>query len=149
MADIRIAADNSKEVLSALERAKKRGLEAIGMTAERYAKVQLSDAVYTEDPERTWILTGRLRNSITYALSGQAPNITTYSTDDGSQSSSYEGLAPDDKDMAVYIGTNVIYAAGIELGTHRRKGAVHFLQGAAANHADEYKSLLEDSIKNA
>ena len=30
--------DNTDEVLSALERAKKRGLEAIGLTAEGYAK---------------------------------------------------------------------------------------------------------------
>lgn len=149
MAELVMSKDNSKEVLAALENAKKRGLEAIGMTAERYAKIQLSDAVYVEDPERTWILTGRLRNSITYALSGEAPNITTYSTDNGSETGTYEGTAPDDKEMAVYIGTNVVYAKGIELGTHRRKGAVHFLQSAAANHKDEYKNLLKQSMENA
>lgn len=151
MADIRVAADNSKEVLSALERAKRRGLEAIGLTAELHAKEKLSEEVYVDDPDRTWILTGRLRNSITYALSGESAHITTYTYSGGEQSASgvYEGMAPEDKDVAVYIGTNVEYAAGIELGTHRKKGAVHFLQSAAADHKSEYKNLLEESIKNA
>ena len=51
--------------------------------------------------------------------------------------------------MAVYIGTGVEYAAGIETGSHRKAGGVHFLQDAAANHTDEYKKLMEDSMKNA
>ena len=139
--------DHSKDVMSRLEKGIERGLEAIGMTAERYAKETLSAVVYVEDPDRTWELTGRLRNSITYALSGKGANITAYTTDDGSEGGVYEGTAPDDKQRAVYIGTNVVYAAGIELGTHRRKGAVHFLQKAAAEHSAEYQQLLSDSIK--
>lgn len=147
-AEVIMTQDNSKEVLDALERATRRGLEAIGLTAESYAKIQLSEAVYTFDPDRTWDLTGRLRNSITYALSGEGAHITEYSASDG-VGGTYSGTAPNDKDTAVYIGTNVVYAAGIELGTHRKKGAVHFLQGAAAHHGEEYKKLLEDSLKNA
>ena len=61
----------------------------------------------------------------------------------------YSGTAPKDKEPSVYIGTNVEYAPGIELGTHRRAGAVHFLQDAAANHTEEYKRLMESSMKNA
>ena len=61
----------------------------------------------------------------------------------------YEGTAEGKKGSGVYIGTNVEYAPGIELGTHRSAGAVHFLQDAAANHTDEYKRLMEDSMKNA
>lgn len=67
------------------------------------------------------VVTGRLRDSITKAVE------------------------PD----AVIIGTNVEYAYGIESGTHRRKGAVHFLERSARDYTDEYRKLMEDSLKNA
>ena len=101
--------DNTDEVLSALEKAKKRGFEAIGLVAEGHAKKY-----------ETAVDTGRLRNSISHA------------TDD----------------EAAYIGTNVEYAPYIELGAQGRKG-LHFLQKAATQHGDEYKRLMEDSMKNA
>ena len=63
--------DNSEQILSALEKGIKNGLEAIGLTAETYAK------------QETPVDTGRLRNSISHET---------------------------DKE-AVYIGTNVEYAA--------------------------------------
>ena len=63
--------DNSEQVLSAMEKGIKNGLEAIGLTAETYAK------------KATPVDTGRLRNSI------------SHETDE----------------EAVYIGTNVEYAA--------------------------------------
>ena len=100
--------DNTDEVLDALKNAKKRGLEAIGLTAEGYAK------------KDTPVDTGRLRNSI------------SHTTDD----------------EATYIGTNVEYAPYVELGARGRKG-VHMLQRAASEHADEYKQIMEDSMKNA
>ena len=64
--------------------------------------------------------TGRLRNSISHTVDGEA----------------------------AYIGTNVEYAPFVELGARGRKG-VHMLQRAASEHADEYKRLMEDSMKNA
>ena len=64
--------------------------------------------------------TGRLRNSISHAA-----------TED-----------------AAYIGTNVEYAPYVELGTSLNK-AHHMLKRAASEHSDEYKKLLEDSMKNA
>ena len=100
--------DNTDEVLSALEKAKKRGLEAIGLVAEGHAK------------KITPVDTGRLRNSIAHAVD----------------------------DDAAYIGTNVEYAPYVELGAQGRKG-VHMLQQAATEHADEYKRMMEDSMKNA
>ena len=100
--------DNTAEVLSALKMAKKRGLEAIGLAAEGYAK------------KDTPVDTGRLRNSISHATDDEAADI----------------------------GTNVEYAPYGELGARGRKG-VHMLQRAAAEHTDEYKQLMEDSMKNA
>lgn len=100
--------DNTDEVLSALEKAKKRGLEAIGLTAEGHAK------------KETPVDTGRLRNSISHAV----------------------------EDRAAYIGTNVEYAPYVELGARGRDGK-HMLQRAATEHTDEYKRLMEESMKNA
>ena len=100
--------DNTDEVLSALEKAKKRGLEAIGLVAEGHAK------------KLTPVDTGRLRNSISHA------------TDD----------------EAAYIGTNVEYGPYVELGSPTIK-AHHMLQKAATEHTEEYKRLMEDSMKNA
>ena len=100
--------DNTDEVIAALKNAKKRGLEAIGLTAEGHAK------------KETPVDTGRLRNSISHA------------TDD----------------EAAYIGTNVEYAPYVELGARGREGK-HMLQRAATEHTDEYKRLMEDSMKNA
>lgn len=100
--------DNSEQVLSAMEKAIKNGLEAIGLTAEGHAK------------KITPVDTGRLRNSISHAT---------------------------DKEAA-FIGTNVEYAIFVEAGARGRKG-VHMLQRAASEHTDEYKRLMEDSMKNA
>ena len=100
--------DNTDEVLAALKMAKKRGLEAIGLTAEGHAK------------KETPVDTGRLRNSI------------SHETDDES----------------AYIGTNVEYAPYVELGARGRPG-VHMLKRSATEHTDEYKRIMEDSMKNA
>ena len=67
--------DNSEQVLSAMEKGIKNGLEAIGLTAETYAK------------KATPVDTGRLRNSISHTVDGEA----------------------------VYIGSNVEYAAFVQL----------------------------------
>lgn len=61
--------DNTKEVLSALEKAKKNGLEAIGLTAEGYAKKNLYPGHGLD--------TGRLRNSISHATDKEAAYIGT------------------------------------------------------------------------
>ena len=57
--------DNSEQVLSAMEKAIKKGLEAIGLTAEGHAK------------KITPVDTGRLRNSISHATDKEAAYIGT------------------------------------------------------------------------
>lgn len=136
--------DNTDEVLSALEKAKKRGLEAIGLVAEGHAKRKITQAGAVD--------TGRLRNSITYALAGEETHVKSYKANKGGkdrETYTYDGTAEGKKGSGVYIGTNVEYSPGIELGTHRKAGAVHFLQDAATGHTDQYKKLMEDSMKNA
>lgn len=105
--------DNTQQVLSALKSAKKRGLEAIGMTAEGYAAEQLYEGHGLD--------TGNLKNSISHAVL---------------------------EDDSVIIGTNTSYAVYVETG-HRGFPGYHFLQKAATEHKEEYKSLLESSIRNA
>ena len=100
--------DNSQQILSALEKGKRNALTAIGATAETYAK------------QETPVDTGRLRNSISHAIDGEA----------------------------AYIGTNVEYAPYVELGTSRAK-AHHMLQKAATEHSAEYKRLAEDAVYSA
>ena len=136
--------DNTEEVLKAMEAAIRRGNEAIGLAAERHAKKKITEAKAVD--------TGRLRNSITYALAGEETHIKSYRADKGGkdrETYTYDGTADGKNGSGVYIGTNVEYAPGIELGTHRSAGAVHFLQDAATGHTDEYKKLMEDSMKNA
>ena len=61
-------------------------------------------------------------------------------------------VKPDEK--AAYIGTmesrfpDKPYGKYVELGARNRPG-VHMLQRAATEHTDEYKRLMEDSMKNA
>ena len=57
-------------------------------------------------------------------------------------------------EKVAYIGTMIDkfpdkpYGQYVELGARGRQG-VHMLQRAASEHADEYKRLMEDSMKNA
>lgn len=57
--------DYSKDVKAAYDQARKRSLEIIGLTAEKYAK------------EITPVDTGRLRNSITHEVDGKEVYIGT------------------------------------------------------------------------
>lgn len=98
---------NKPEILNHLPDAIEVALEAIGLTAEGYAK--------DECP----VDTGRLQNSITHEVEGDA----------------------------VFIGTNVEYAPYVELGTSRM-AARPFLAPAAKNHGEEYKELFEAAMKN-
>lgn len=125
--------DNSGEVLSAVQEAAARALEKCGLTAEGYAK-RLAP-----------VETGNLRNSITHQV--------------------------DDGESTVYIGTNVEYAPYVELGTGKYaeggrptpwvyrddNGNYHwtagnqaqpFLAPAVKDHAQKYRNIIEDEMKN-
>lgn len=126
--------DNSREVSAAIKAALLRGLEKCGLVAEGYAKRLCP------------VDTGNLRNSITHMVDEQEP--------------------------AAIIGTDNEYAAYVELGTgiyaecgggrptpwvyqdakgnwHYTRGnkAQPFLKPAAADHAIQYRKILEDELK--
>ena len=133
MSDVEIT-DNSDAVKEAFVAAIMRGLEKCGLPAEGYAKKLCP------------VDTGNLRNSITHVVDEQEP--------------------------AAIIGTDNEYAAYVELGTgiyaeggggrptpwvyqdakgnwHYTRGnkAQPFLKPAAADHAIQYRKILEDELK--
>lgn len=113
--------DNSPQVLSALKRATLRGLEVCGAKAESYAKQELSRAKPHKDGSvRPNVITGRLRNSISHSV----------------------------QNNEMYVGSNVEYAEAVELGT-QNTWAYPYLKPAATQHSDEYRNILENSLKNA
>ena len=128
--------DYTEEVLKAMSDQVILGLQSIGSEAEGYAK------------DNCPVDTGFLRNSITYAISGQSAAIGSYTSDDMTQLGTYSGTAPNDKMPAVYIGTNVKYAPYVEYGdkAHHNVGSAHFLKNAAVNHKERYKELFRAAL---
>lgn len=132
------------------------GLEACGLLAERLAK-QLCQ-----------VDTGRLRNSITHAASGQPAKQHSYAP---SNVSKYEGgitkegkrvslskkqreaatvteniPAIPKEELVMYIGTNVEYGPIIELGANingKHIPAMPFLTPALQNYKEKYKAVLK------
>ena len=130
--------DNSKQVLSALEKGKRNALTAIGATAETHTKDNIKADGLVD--------TGRLRNSITFAT-GDYSGIGTYSDNEGNRYGDAKARNTP-KDDEVAIGTNVEYAAYTELGTQHIT-AHHYLKRAVTDHQDEYKELAVEAIKKA
>lgn len=127
--------NNSKAISAEIKAALLRGLEKCGLVGEGYAKKLCA------------VDTGNLRNSITHAV--------------------------DEAEPAAYIGTNSGYGPYVELGTgiyaeggggrptpwvyQDAKGNWHythgnkaqpFLKPAVADHAAQYRQILEDELKN-
>ena len=132
----KLESDMTAEILKAKEEQVLLGLHAIGQEAEGYAKGNCP------------VDTGMLRNSITYAVTGEGPATQRYSSDDGSRRGSYSGSVPKDDVPVVYIGTNVEYAEDVEFNDMRhRTGKAHFLRDAATTHSDRYKDIMEAALK--
>lgn len=137
--------DNLPLLKKLFPQALERGLEAIGMQAEGYAKMKCP------------VDTGLLRNSITYAVSGKAISYSYKANmnkgyddvEDKAKSGSVSGVMGTSENPAVYIGTNVEYAPYVEMGTINYPTPRPFIKPAAANHSKEYKAILENALKNA
>lgn len=125
--------DNSQAVLKAMQQAVEKALEECGLVAEGYAK------------KLAPVDTGNLRNSISHKVDPEEP--------------------------AVYIGTNAEYGPYQEFGTgiyteggrdtpwvyQDEKGNWHwtrgnkaqpFLKPAVADHARQYRQIIEQELKN-
>ena len=133
--------DNSEEYKSLLSQAIRRGLRAIGMTAETHAKSNCP------------VDTGYARNSITHALSGEGADTSSYKADRGKngeppKTGEYRGTLGKIEDNYVAIGSNVEYFPFIEEGARGRQ-ALHVLRKAATEHREEYENLMKDNLENA
>lgn len=146
------------EVQEELDKKVVAALEACGLIAEGYAKTAIT--------QQQAVDTGLLRNSITYAISGNAPAISSYKADrpkgNRPASGEYSGTADSTDKPTLYLGTNVEYAPYIELGTgkHTSGGrqsafagghgmpARPYLKPALADHAAEYQKALIEYLKN-
>lgn len=125
--------DNSDEFIQAMKQSALRAFERCGEQGEGYAK------------DLCPVDTGNLRNSITHQV--------------------------DEAEPAAYIGSNSSYASYVELGTgkyvsggrptpwvyqdekgnwHRTHGqkAQPYLKPAVADHANTYRKIIEDEMKN-
>lgn len=138
--------DNLDFILKATDEQIEMALIAIGAKMESHAKLPVDKGGNMP------VDTGRLKNSITFALAGGPAQISSYGPDSGGgddeQSKPYSGTAPADpggKVRSVYVGTNVEYAQAVEEGDAGRKGK-HYLRDAVNNHIEEYKNLAERAL---
>lgn len=139
---VRITNDNTKEVKKEIEKALDLAFEDCGSEAERYAKYLCPTD------------TSLLKNSITYAVHGKEVASPTYTADKPDRggnikSGSYSGSAPNEE-ICVFVGSNVSYAAYVEMGTSNPKYPRQpFLKPAVQDHKDKYKEIIEEHLKNA
>ena len=132
--------DHSDEYMKDVDKALEKALTAIGIHLEGEAKEELENT-----PRR--IDTGLLRNSITYALDGEAAAQTSYSADDGSKSGSYSGTAPKDEQRSVMVGTNVEYALYVHEGTQKTE-ANRFLKNALDRNREQCSDYVKKALEN-
>ena len=144
MAGTVIFRDNSKEVLKKLDEAAYKALVAIGETSVTAVKKNCP------------VDTGRLRNSITYAVAGHSTNVASYRQGNvaggikgkHTYHSYGSGAVGTEDEEAVYIGTNVEYAPYVEYGAKGRE-ATHFFSGGIQAASRKNKRIVEAYLKNA
>ena len=128
--------DNSREVLEALAIQIQVGMQEVGNQAERYAKANCP------------VDSGRLRNSITWATTGEQGPANT-SGGEAAQAKDYRKKAKPELGT-VYIGTNVEYAPYVEYRSLKHlTGRAHFLRDAATDHEEHYKEILRAALEAA
>lgn len=113
--DLVVTADNSEEIANAFHKSIMTALEEIGLAAEGYAKKLCP------------VDTGRLRNSITHAISRD--------------------------EKAAYVGTNVHYGPYVEYGNGRgydgANGGRGYLRPAATDHGDTYRRIMDKALRDS
>lgn len=148
MAGTVILRDNSKEVLKKLDAAAYKALVAIGETSVTAVK------------KKCPVVTGRLRNSITYAVAGHSTSVASYRRDNvaGGVKGKHKyysygsGAVGTEDEKAVYIGTNVEYAPAVEYGTRKdgtAKKSAHFFSNGIKSASGKNKKIVEAYLKNA
>lgn len=142
MADVEFKFSSNKDlILAQTEEAIKTALETVGVQAQAHATAEITG--------QGAILTGRLKASITFAVSGDPARQYTYTSENSHETFTdlVEG-AGDTKDHTLYLGTNVKYATYVEngTGTNRKIGARPFIRPAVENWISQYKQIFEQEL---
>lgn len=134
MADFKLI-DNSDKVLKAMEEQIALGLEGIGVDAQDFA--------VRDCP----VDTGRLRNSITYAIKDSQGQPNTQPKEKAEPEDYATHGEPEKNTM--YLGTNVEYASVIEYGDtiEHENGKAHFLRDAVTDHQDRYRKIMQTALE--
>lgn len=156
--------DNSQEVLNALRNAAERGLMAVGETAVTYAKKSIT--------EQKAVDTGRLRNNINYLVRDDevyiGTNVEYAPYVEFGTGKYYPGgrrgwwvyvngskRKGDPKNLKTYTYEEakqvvaILRSKGLDAHMTEGQPAKPFLKPAAADHAQEYRGLLKESLENA
>ena len=119
-------------------------MKTVGSQAQGHATAEITAVEAIE--------TGRLKNSITFAVSGDPAREYKY-TDDGRDGDKKEYTdriedAGDENDFTLYLGTNVEYATFVESGTggDKKKGARPFIRPAVENWISEYQQIFQQEL---
>lgn len=113
--------NNFEEVGKAIANQVEQALIAIGAEAEANAIKELDAVVYSTPESPLYVRTGRLRNSIASQV--------------------------EMSEEAVYVGTNVEYAAYVEFGTVKMRPRP-YLRPAVLNYTDRYRELAKEALEN-
>lgn len=149
-----MANDKSVEVISYRKHVEKATEQAVQKAAR-----MIGGSVSGHAIEACPVDTGLLRNSITFALGGSEPNITSYRSNNTDKNGkpievkegSYTGTAPNDIDgeVTVYVGTNVEYAPYQELGAPGINLAARpYLRPAFENNQNEIEQIIRSAFNN-
>lgn len=140
MSNVRIN-DHSNEYMDDVQRALTAALDAVGSFISDEAADELENS-----PRR--VDTALLKNSITWAMDGEAPAKGSYSSTDGSKSGSYSGTADKEsgKNRSVTVGTNVEYAIYVHEGTVDMSPN-RFLKNAVVRNQDQITKYIKDAMR--
>lgn len=108
--------NNADKVCAEMSDRLRQALEAVGITAENNAVVEVNRAVYDTPPSPNYVRTGALRNSITHAVQ--------------------------EDQQCVVIGCRIEYAPDVELGNSQMH-ARPFLRPAVVNYQNDYKDMFD------
>ena len=133
---------NAKEFIKAKDEQIEKALIVLGEIFEGDSKDEISrPKEHADGTFRPNVDTGRLRNSITYATK------TVHSTGSApADPSDYTQLA-EVPEGTVVLGTNVEYAAYVEMGTSRSR-PYPYLKPAIEGNKETIKKVIEDYLKS-
>ena len=108
--------NNKPAILAEMSTRMRQALEAVGITAENNAVVEVNRAVYDTPPSPNYVRTGNLRQSITHAVQ--------------------------EEQQCAIVGCRIEYAPDVELGNSKMH-ARPFLRPAVANYQNDYKNMFD------